>query len=87
MKPTRADFTPRRKWLYLLRGTSKSYVFRELSPYAILLSGGQATTPKLFVSNAPPYEPGLVTRWDVVAFDEVAGSHFKKPWAAKLPDN
>jgi ATP-dependent Lon protease len=95
-EPTHADFTPRRKWLYLLRliplveknfnlvelgprGTGKSYVFRELSPYAILLSGGQVTIPKLFASNAPPYEPGLVTRWDVVAFDEVAGSHFKKP--------
>lgn len=37
------------------------------------------TVPKLFASNAPPYEPGLVTRWDVVAFDEVAGSHFKRP--------
>ncbi len=61
------------------RGTGKSYVFRELSPYVILLSGGQVTIPKLFASNAPPYEPGLVTRWDVVAFDEVAGSHFKRP--------
>jgi ATP-dependent Lon protease len=61
------------------RGTGKSYVFRELSLYAILLSGRQVTMPKLFASNAPPYEPGLVTRWDVVAFDEVAGSHFRKP--------
>lgn len=95
-EPTHPDFTPRRKWLYLVRlipmvernynlvelgprGTGKSYVFRELSPYSILLSGGQVTIPKLFASNAPPYEPGLVTRWDVVAFDEVAGSHFKKP--------
>lgn len=95
-EPTHPDFTPRRKWLFLLRlaplveknynlvelgprGTGKSYVFRELSPYAILLSGGQVTVPKLFASNAPPYELGLVTRWDVVAFDEVAGSHFKKP--------
>jgi len=95
-EPTHPDFTPRRKWLYLIRliplvernynlvelgprGTGKSYVFRELSPYSILLSGGQVTIPKLFASNAPPYEPGLVTRWDLVAFDEVAGSHFKKP--------
>ncbi|HXG33314.1 MAG TPA: protease Lon-related BREX system protein BrxL [Bryobacteraceae bacterium] len=95
-EPTHPDFTPRRKWLYLVRliplveknynlvelgprGTGKSYVFRELSPYSILLSGGQVTIPKLFASNAPPYEPGLVTRWDLVAFDEVAGSHFKKP--------
>jgi len=61
------------------RSTGKSYVYRELSPYVILLSGGQVTIPKLFASNAPPYEPGLVTRWDVVAFDEVAGSHFKRP--------
>ncbi len=61
------------------RGTGKSYVFRELSPYTILLSGGQISVPKLFASNAPPYDPGLVTRWDVVAFDEVAGSHFKRP--------
>lgn len=95
-EPTHPDFTPRRKWLYLVRlipmveknynlvelgprGTGKSYVYRELSPYSILLSGGQVTIPKLFASNAPPYEPGLVTRWDLVAFDEVAGSHFKKP--------
>jgi len=60
------------------RGTGKSFIFRELSPYVILLSGGQVTVPKLFVSNAPPFTPGLVTRWDVVAFDEVAGSHFRK---------
>jgi ATP-dependent Lon protease len=94
-EPAHPDFTPRRKWLFLLRlvpmveknfnlvelgprGTGKSYIFRELSPYAILLSGGQVTVPKLFASNAPPYDPGLVTRWDVVAFDEVAGPQFKK---------
>lgn len=63
-EPTHPDFSRRRKWL---------------SPYAILLSGGQVTIPKLFASNAPPYEPGLVTRWDVVAFDEVAGAHFRRP--------
>jgi ATP-dependent Lon protease len=72
----REELQPRRAWPARDR---KSYVYRELSPYAILLSGGQVTIPKLFASNAPPYEPGLVTRWDIVAFDEVAGSHFKKP--------
>jgi len=94
-EPTHPDFSPRRKWLFLLRlvvlveknynlvelgprGTGKSYVYRELSPYSILLSGGQVSIPKLFASNAPPYDTGLVTRWDAVAFDEVAGSHFKK---------
>ena len=60
------------------RGTGKSYVFRELSPYTILLSGGQISVPKLFASNAPPYDPGLVTRWDVVGFVEVACSQFKR---------
>lgn len=95
-EPNHPDFTPRRKWLFLLRllplveknynlvelgprGTGKSYGYRELSPYSILLSGGQVSIPKLFASNAPPYEAGLVTRWDAIAFDEVAGSHFKKP--------
>jgi ATP-dependent Lon protease len=60
------------------RGTGKSYVYWELSPYAILISGGQVTIPKLFASNAPPYEPGLVTKWDLVAFDEVAGPQLNK---------
>jgi len=95
-EPTNGDFSPRRKWLYLMRllpmveknynlvelgprGTGKSYIYRELSPYVILISGGQVTVPKLFVSNAPPYDPGLVTRYDTVAFDEIAGPQFNKP--------
>ena len=95
-EPTNGDFSPRRKWLYLMRllpmveknynlvelgprGTGKSYIYRELSPYVILISGGQVTIPKLFVSNAPPYDPGLVTRYDAVAFDEIAGPQFNKP--------
>ena len=36
------------------------------------------TIPKLFASNAPLYEPSLVTKWDLVAFDEVAGPQFNK---------
>jgi ATP-dependent Lon protease len=60
------------------RGTGKSFVYREISPYVILVSGGQVTVPKLFIENSPPYRIGLVGVWDVVAFDEVAGSQFRR---------
>jgi len=55
------------------RGTGKSYVYREISPYAILVSGGDVTVPSLFMSMAGRGRIGLVGLWDVVAFDEVAG--------------
>jgi ATP-dependent Lon protease len=54
------------------RGTGKSYFFSEFSPYATLLSGGQATKATLFYNNARG-KVGLVGFWDAVAFDEVAG--------------
>src|SRR5207248_850801 len=50
----------------------KSYVYRELSPYSILVSGGEATVASLFV-NLASGRVGMVGMWDVVAFDEVAG--------------
>ncbi len=66
------------------RGTGKSHVYNEVSPYAILLSGGQTTTANLFGRlnasrrTATSMErTGLVGNWDCVAFDEVAGMHFK----------
>jgi ATP-dependent Lon protease len=55
------------------RGTGKSYVYRELSPYSILVSGGETTVPSLFVSMVGRGKIGLVGLWDVVAFDEVGG--------------
>lgn len=55
------------------RGTGKSFVYRELSPYSILVSGGETTVANLFVSNIGRGKIGLVGLWDVVAFDEVAG--------------
>jgi ATP-dependent Lon protease len=58
------------------RMTGKSYVYKEITPYAILLSGGQATVPQLFINNTTR-KIGLVGNWDTVAFDEVAGIHFK----------
>jgi ATP-dependent Lon protease len=54
------------------RGTGKSYVFSEMSPYGILLSGGKASSANLFYNNARR-QVGLVGHWDVVAFDEVGG--------------
>jgi len=47
-------------------------------PYAILLSGGQGTVADLFGWKNRKDKPGLVTKHDLVAFDEVAGDNFKK---------
>ncbi len=67
------------------RGTGKSYVYRELSPYAILVSGGDVTVPSLFVSHIGRGRIGLVGLWDVVAFDEVAGlTRLANPQAINL---
>lgn len=60
------------------RETGKSFVFREISPYVILLSGGQGSVADLFGWKGRKDKPGLVVRYDVVAFDEVAGAHFKR---------
>src|SRR5829696_2685260 len=53
-------------------GTGKSFIFRESSPNAILISGGKVTVAQLFV-NLSSGRVGLLGMWDVVAFDEVAG--------------
>ncbi len=53
-------------------GTGKSFVYREASPNAILISGGKVTVAQLFV-NLSSGRVGLLGMWDVVAFDEVAG--------------
>lgn len=58
------------------RGTGKSYVYDEISPYSILISGGQTTVANLFY-NMSSRTVGLVGMWDVVAFDEVAGINMK----------
>jgi len=60
------------------RGTGKSYFFSEFSPYATLISGGQATKSTLFYNNARR-KVGLVGFWDTVAFDEVGGIKVKDP--------
>ncbi len=60
------------------RGTGKSFAFSEFSPYAILISGGKASTANLFYNNARR-KVGLVGHWDVVAFDEVGGMRVTDP--------
>ena len=49
------------------KGTGKSHVFQELSPYGVLVSGGDVTPARLFGNKEIL---GLVGYWDVVAWDE-----------------
>lgn len=58
------------------RSTGKSHLYKEISPNSILVSGGQTTVANLFYNMARK-TVGLVGLWDCVAFDEVAGIHFK----------
>jgi ATP-dependent Lon protease len=58
------------------KGTGKSHIYSEFSPHGMLISGGEVSVPKLFVSNSNG-RIGLVGYWDVVAFDEFAGREKK----------
>ena len=57
------------------RGTGKSHLFQQISPYSHLISGGKATVAKMFVNNATG-QRGLVCQYDVVCFDEISGVSF-----------
>lgn len=57
------------------RGTGKSHLFQQVSPYSHLISGGKATVAKMFVNNSNG-QRGLVCQYDVVCFDEVSGVSF-----------
>jgi len=57
------------------RGTGKSYLYQQVSPYSHLVSGGKATVAKMFVNNATG-QRGLVCQYDIVCFDEVSGINF-----------
>lgn len=57
------------------RGTGKSHLFQQISPYSHLISGGKATVAKMFV-NMSNGQRGLVCLYDVVCFDEVSGISF-----------
>ncbi len=58
------------------RSTGKSFLYKELSSYSLLVSGGQTTVSNLFY-NLNTRTPGLASFWDCVTFDEVAGIQIK----------
>lgn len=58
------------------RSSGKSFVFKELSPYSMLVSGGQGTAASLFVNNSSG-QMGAVGLWDAVCFDESTDELFK----------
>ena len=57
------------------RGTGKSHIYQQISPYSHLISGGKVTVAKMFVNNSSG-QRGLVCHYDVVCFDEVSGVAF-----------
>ena len=57
------------------RGTGKSHLFQQVSPYAHLVSGGKATIANMFV-NMNTGRRGLVAQYDVICFDEISGVSF-----------
>ena len=59
------------------RGTGKSHLYEQVSPYAHLVSGGKATVAQMFVNNSNG-QRGLVCQYDVICFDEIAGISFEK---------
>ena len=58
------------------RSTGKSFVFKELTPYAVLISGGQGTVAKLFVHGSTG-RVGAVGQWDAICFDEATDRIFR----------
>lgn len=65
------------------RSTGKSFVFKELTPYAVLISGGQGTVAKLFVHGSTG-KVGAVGQWDAICFDEATDKIFKDKDAVPL---
>ena len=65
------------------RSTGKSFVFKELTPYAVLISGGQGTVAKLFVHGSTG-KVGAVGQWDAICFDEATDKLFKDRDAVPL---
>jgi ATP-dependent Lon protease len=57
------------------RGTGKSHIYQQVSPYSHLVSGGKATVARMFVNNSTG-QRGLVCQYDVVSFDEISGVSF-----------
>jgi len=68
------------------RGTGKSFVYQQISPYSHLISGGQTTVAQMFV-NLSTGQRGLVALWDAVAFDEAAGVRFTDKTGIQIMKN
>ena len=62
------------------RETGKTYLYRNISYYAHVLSGGKATPAQLFV-NLNTGKIGEVGTRDAVVFDEIANTDFTDPKA------
>lgn len=60
------------------KGTGKSYIYENVSPYVRLISGGNVSPAVLFVNNMTG-QPGLLARFAVVVLDEVQTLKFEKP--------
>lgn len=60
------------------KGTGKSFVYLNLSRYVRLISGGKVTAAVLFHNNATNQD-GLLSRFDVVVFDEAQTLSFDNP--------
>ncbi len=65
------------------RSSGKSYIYKEITPYALLISGGQGTVAKLFVNNTTG-RVGSVGEWDAICFDESTDKLFKDKDAIPL---
>jgi len=62
------------------RETGKTYLYRNVSYYAHVLSGGKATPASLFI-NLNTGQVGLVGTREAVVFDEIANTDFTDPRA------
>lgn len=60
------------------RETGKTYLYRNISYYAQVLSGGKASPAQLFI-NLNNGQVGMVGSRDAVVFDEIANTKFTDP--------
>ena len=60
------------------KGTGKSYTFNNLSKYGWVISGGVVSRAKLLYDIARS-TPGIITRYDFVALDEIESIKFTEP--------
>ncbi|MBI9047498.1 MAG: BREX system Lon protease-like protein BrxL [Anaerolineaceae bacterium] len=62
------------------RETGKTYLYRNISYYTHVLSGGKATPASLFINNNTG-KVGLVGTREAIVFDEIANTNFTDPQA------